>query len=108
LRDKRRDSFAEIAGPPAKTPSVRKRAGLEIDGEPLTIGEPLSGNQALDGERMAESKASDASSPPMSAACPEAPSVKSVEPPRPDADPDLIEVNIPTRSGWITKYVPRR
>jgi hypothetical protein len=33
---------------------------------------------------------------------PSAPRVEPVD------DPDLIEVNTPTRSGWITRYVPRQ
>jgi hypothetical protein len=86
--------IAEIT-PPSPPLARHARRPPIVDGDELLIH-----SQGPDGEKVAETLAPDAAVPPVSAPCPEPPPEKPV-------DPDMIEVNTPTRSGWITRYVPR-
>jgi hypothetical protein len=81
--------------PPEPAPARHARRPPMIDAD-----EQLIRNQEPDGKNVAETLAPDAVVLPVSAPCPEPPLEKPV-------DPDLIEINTPTRSGVITRYVPR-
>jgi hypothetical protein len=93
--------------PPApREPVFSKRQPPTIDGETETASAADVGNARVSAADRAPTHTSTHSSamgqPPVT-------NVGQASAPRdPVDDPDLIEVNVPTRSGWITKYVPRQ
>jgi hypothetical protein len=85
--------ISEILPPPQSEPSFRKREPATIDGEVVQAVEVIEKPSVFSGATDTHS----ADQPPVKPA-----------PLDPVDHPSLIEVSIPTRSGWITKYVPRQ
>jgi hypothetical protein len=84
----------EIVPPePARARHARRAPTIDND-------EPLNRNQVPEGEKVAETLVPDAAVPTVSAPCPEPSPEKPV-------DADMIEINVPTRSGVLTRYIPR-